>query len=99
CGQHYYVHFLKDLDFTGSKPGGGDAVEKRSFWPALDRAHGGKRIVLLDRLVSAEDDDDPDDAPGRTVAMFFCRLCGAGHPESRDRCDGCGASGGLVRLF
>lgn len=99
CGQHYFVHFLKDFDFKGPKPGGGDAVEDRSFWPALEATHGGKRVVLLDRLVSADEDDDPDDAPGRTVALHFCRRCGAGHPEPRDRCDGCGASGALVRLF
>ena len=99
CGQHYYVTFLKDFEFTGKAPGGGEAGSKASWWEPLDEVHGGKRVVLMDRLIG--DDDEDDDAPshGRTAPLNFCRHCGAAHPKSEARCLHCGKSGTTVQLF
>ena len=47
CGQHYYIAFLKDFIFTGRHPGGGEAGGGSHWWPSLEEAHGGKRVVLL----------------------------------------------------
>ena len=47
CGQHYYIAFLKDFIFTGRQPGGGEAGGGSHWWPSLEEAHGGKRVVLL----------------------------------------------------
>ena len=61
CGQHYFVHWVKDLQFTGPRPGGGDAEGEARFWAALDEKHDGHRVVLLDRLITEEADDAPAD--------------------------------------
>lgn len=95
CGQHYFVHFVKDFSFTKEAPTGGDAVDDRVFWPRLDATLGGRRVVLLDSLISATEDDD---MPVETHPVFLCRTCGALHPEERDRCDGCGSLSPLVHL-
>lgn len=99
CGQHYFAHSLSDFSFTGTEPGGGEAVDTRRVWRSLDAKSGGRRAVLLDRLVAADDDDDADVAPRHTRQVFLCRHCGAVHPGELDRCDACGESGALVRLF
>ena len=63
CGQHYFVHHVRDFTFTDRAPGGGEAVENRVIWRPLEEQLGGDRIVFLDRLVvDATDDDDDDDA-------------------------------------
>ncbi|MFQ5792984.1 MAG: helicase-related protein, partial [Acidobacteriota bacterium] len=54
-------------------------------------------VVLVDRLVASDDDDEED--PGRTHPVFLCPFCGALHPEELSRCDGCGREGKLVRLL
>lgn len=97
CGQHYYVHFVADFTFTGRAPGGGEAIDDRVVWRPLEEKSGGKRVVLLDRLVS--DDAEDDDEPRNTAAVFLCRRCGALHPGLRERCDGCGEALPLVGLF
>ncbi len=103
CGQHYFPHFVADLVFTGDVPGGGEAIDDRRFWSPLEEPLGGRRVVLVDRLISQEDTDYVDaDAPGlvrRGVPVYFCRACGALHPQEMPRCDGCGVEGELVRLF
>lgn len=91
CGQHYFVHHVADFSFTGKAPGGGQAVEERVVWQRLDAKAGGSRVVLLDRLVS--DEDEEEEEPRNTAAVFLCRWCGALHPKGRERCDGCGRSG------
>jgi len=96
CGQHYFVHWVRDLKVTPDGLGGGEATVSGRFWQPLDEAQDGCRVVLLDRLIA---DDDDDAEPSRTQAVFLCRSCGALHPEEVKRCDGCGRPGPPVRLF
>jgi ribosomal protein L40E/SOS-response transcriptional repressor LexA len=98
CGQHYFVAFLKDFDFTGRRPGGGEATGNGSFWLPLEEAQGGRRVVLLDRIVGGSDDEDLE-AHERTAALHFCRRCGAAHPEVVSRCRHCGAVGETILLY
>ena len=99
CGQHYFLAFLKDFEFLGKTPGGGEAGPAGSFWPRLEPAHGGKRVVLFDALIGAGDDEE-DDAPvhARTAPLHFCRRCGAAHPAPVPRCLSCGSLDAAVRL-
>jgi len=112
CGQHYFIHHVKDFTFTDRIPGGGEAVENRIIWRPLEEPLGGARVVLLDRLVvDATDDDGPDEdqeehpapqprlIPRNSVPLYFCRLCGTLHAERVEQCDGCGSPGPLVELY
>jgi len=102
CGQHYFVTFLKDFTFTGRAPEGGDATGNDSCWEPLEQAQGGKRVVLVDRLISGDEgagDDDDLEASERTATVFLCRLCGAVHPSDVSMCLHCGQTGKLVKLF
>ena len=110
CGQHYFVHHVRDFTFTDRAPGGGEAVENRVIWRPLEEQLGGDRVVLLDRLVvDATDDDDDDGAPPpqpqlrapprNSVPLYFCRYCGTMHAARIAQCDGCGKQGPLVELF
>lgn len=99
CGQHYFVSFLKDFEFTRKLPGGGEAAGETSFWEPLAEAQGGKRVVLLDRIIGGSGDDDGLDEHERTAPLHFCRNCGAAHPESVSRCLHCGAAGESVALY
>jgi hypothetical protein len=38
CGQHYFVSYLKDFEFSGKIPGGGEAAGDTSFWQPLEEA-------------------------------------------------------------
>lgn len=98
CGQHYFVAFLKDFDFTGRRPGGGEATGDGSFWLTLEEAQGGRRVVLLDRIVGGSEDEDLDEHE-RTATLHFCRRCGAAHPGVVSRCRHCGAAGETVVLY
>ncbi len=97
CGQHYFVTHLKDFEFTAKAPGGGEAGLDGSFWPRLDEALGGKRVVLFDRLIGAGDEED-DSPSERTAPLSFCRDCGAAHPSPVTSCRDCGSSSATVRL-
>lgn len=98
CGQHYFEHHVKDFQFTAERTGGGDASGDSHVWPCLDATLGGVRVVLLDKLVSTDEEDDDD--PARTAEVFFCRHCGALHPTAKKQCEGgCGTPGELVRLL
>ena len=102
CGQHYFVTFLKDFEFTRKRPGGGEASGTGSFWEPLAEAQGGRRVVLLDRIIGGSGDDDTEnelDDHKRTALLHFCRSCGAGHPEEAHRCLGCGAAGEMTGLY
>ncbi len=57
CGQHYFVHHVEDFEYTDAAPRGGRAEGESAHWPALDEAHGGRRMILVDRIVGGEDDD------------------------------------------
>jgi hypothetical protein len=96
CGQHYFVHHVADLQVTPQGLQGGEAVDERRVWRALDATNGGTRVVLLDRLIGAEDGDDD---PVHTQEVFVCRVCGAIHPHQVARCDTCGRESPLVRLL
>ena len=98
CGQHYFLSFLKDFDFSGNEPQGGQLNEKGSkFWEALDESNGGNRVVLIDKLVS-QDDEQTDSLP-RTAGVSFCRHCGTAHPIGSHLCCGCGSAAEQVRLY
>jgi ATP-dependent helicase YprA (DUF1998 family) len=97
CGQHYFIHFVSDFSFTGRAPGGGEAVEDRVVWKPLEQKSGGSRVVLLDRLISEEEEDGEE--PRNTATMYLCRHCGTLHPQRHEHCDGCGAAGALVELL
>jgi len=97
CGQHYFVAFLKDFEFAGKAPGGGEAEGDGSYWEPLEESHGGCRVVMTDRIVGGSDDEGIED-DRRTAALHFCRHCGAAHPESVIRCLNCSATGEMVEL-
>jgi hypothetical protein len=96
CGQHYFEHHAAGWEFVAKAPGGGEAVEERCVWRPQDASTGGKRLVVTDTVISA---DDGDDDPPKTARVHFCRACGAVHPQGRDRCDACAAQGRLVELI
>jgi SOS-response transcriptional repressor LexA len=95
CGQHYFIHYVADFSFTERSPGGGEAIGERRIWRSLDRNLGGHRVVLVDRVIGAQDDDED---PPRTAPVFLCRACGTLHPDGVERCDACGEAG-PVRLL
>ena len=98
CGQHYFIAHLKDFSFTGSAPSGGDAGADGTYWEALAENQGGKRLVLVDRLIGASDDEDaPPQA--RTAPLHFCRHCGTAHPDAVSRCRHCGETSPTVQLW
>jgi len=99
CGQHYYVTALKDFDFTGRVPSGGEAVPSGgSYWEPLEEAQGGMRVVLVDRVVGGPDDQDLDQHD-RLAAVYLCRYCGALHAADQGRCLHCGAVTPKVKLY
>lgn len=112
CGQHYFLHHVQDFQFTEKRPSGGQAVGVGSVWRKLDPTLGGKRLVLLDRLV-VDDEPDEEDAsagiPRNTAPVFLCRYCGALHPgpapgaptsyTAPPRCLDCQRPGSLALLY
>jgi ATP-dependent helicase YprA (DUF1998 family)/SOS-response transcriptional repressor LexA len=95
CGQHYYFHFVNDLHVTGNGLEGGECVGATRFWRPLEESLGGARVVLVDRLVSLDEDDDQS---ARAWEIFLCRWCGALHEIVQGRCDSCGRQDELVKL-
>ena len=98
CGQHYYIAHLADFEFTAKSPGGGEAAGDGSCWLPLDETRGGCRVVLSDRIIGGDDDDSISEHD-RTAPLYFCRKCGAAHPEQGSRCLACGVVGGRVELY
>ena len=98
CGQHYFLTFLKDFDYSAKAPQGGQLSDQGSqYWEALDETNGGQRVVLVDKLVS-QDEEQTESQP-RTAPISICRHCGTGHPPGTALCCGCGSSSEQVRLF
>ncbi len=97
CGQHYFVTFLRDFEFFGRAPGGGDADGDGSYWEPLEEAQGGRRVVMTDRIVGGSDDEAIEDDL-RTAALYFCCHCGAAHPAAVTRCLQCSALGESIEL-
>ena len=81
CGQHYYVAFLKDFTFTGKRPGGGEAGSAGSWWEPLDETLGGRRVVLVDRLIGASDDEDDEAEEHPAARRRAAPPLGAARPE------------------
>jgi ATP-dependent helicase YprA (DUF1998 family) len=99
CGQHYYVSWLKDFEFTGTEPAGGQLAEGgKAYWQSLDKDHGGKRAVFLDQVISQEEADDLEEEKW-SANLFICRHCGSAHQEDGERCLSCGVEGPLVQLY
>ena len=99
CGQHYFVTFLKDFQFTGTTPGGGQlADEGDTYWEPLESTHGGQRLVLVDQVISQQADDDLTEE-NWSHPLYLCRHCGAAHIAEISRCRNCGALSPPVRLF
>ena len=99
CGQHYFVTFLKDFTFTASKPGGGNASPSGPWWERLDEQAGGKRVLVTDRLIGADETDDDTPPHKRTAPLAFCRRCGAAHASAQSSCSACGRLGPLLELL
>lgn len=99
CGQHYYTSYLKDFQFTKAKPDGGQLADGgAAYWEALDGNHGGKRVVLVDQIISQDEDEDLDDVQ-RTHPLYFCRYCGSAALDQFSRCSGCGSVSAPVKLY
>ena len=98
CGQHYFLAHLKDFEFFGKTPGGGEAGPAGLCWPRLEPALGGKRVVVFDSLIGAGDEEEGGAPHARTAPLHFCRRCGAAHPQSVGRCLSCGSLTATVEL-
>ena len=98
CGQHYFTAFLKDFDFIGKLPGGGESAGESNYWEPLEKTQGGRRVVLLDRIAGGSDDEDLEEED-KVSPIFFCRKCGAAHPGDVGRCLHCGTPGPMVMLY
>lgn len=97
CGQHYYEHALAHFHYTGDFPSGGNAAGEDVYWESVDEAHEGTRVVLLDRLIS-EDEEEPEEDHPKLADLHLCRRCGTAHAASVERCLSCGHEGASLRL-
>lgn len=98
CGQHYFIHFLKDFEFAGDAPGGGEMSEGIGiYWQNGTPEEGARRVILLDKPIYAKDDGDVGDE--NLAPVYFCRHCGALHEKNVAHCAGCGAVTPLVQLY
>ncbi len=99
CGQHYFETWLKDFTFTGKEPEGGQLDDNGNvWWQAMAKATGGKRAVLVDRVICLDDDDDLEHHD-RLEGMYFCRHCGSAFREEVSKCPGCGSMDKPVKLY
>lgn len=99
CGQHYYVAWLKDFIFKGERPEGGQIAENgQCYWEALNKDHGGKRAVLVDRIISQEEEAELEEE-NWSALTYLCRHCGSAHEEDTGRCQHCGAQTPLIKLY
>lgn len=98
CGQHYFEHWASDFKLSGIRVEGGLALDgDRQFWEACDEANGGKRLILIDRLIAQDEDDDSQ--PHRTEEVFLCRACGGVHSHPEKACKGCGRKDTLLKIY
>jgi ATP-dependent helicase YprA (DUF1998 family) len=99
CGQHYFVTYLKDFEFSKAEPEGGQLAEGgHCYWEALDKDHGGRRLLVVDQIISKEEDADLEEEAW-SYPLYFCRHCGSAHPDQPGRCQHCGNTTSPVRLF
>lgn len=99
CGQHYYVAFLKDFTFIGTQPEGGQISESGTiYWEKLEQQNGGARVVLLDQVISREEDEDLAQE-NWAAELYFCVHCGSAHAATVGRCQHCGSLADPLKLF
>lgn len=102
CGQHYFGHQLLDFELVGNTPGGGNADGDSHFWDPAKEGEDADRVVLVDRLIFDESDEDERNALNdskRAVPLHLCRFCGTAHPTPGARCVGCGRQDARVPLY
>ncbi len=99
CGQHYFPHWVSDLELSSRGPGGGEAVGQGTVWEPLAEENGGSRVVLFDRLAGQEDDEEEADDPRKCHRMFLCRGCGTLHSLGGEVCGKCGRQGRLIAVW
>ncbi len=98
CGQHYFIAFLKDFSFTGNVPEGGETSSTGPWWSSKEETLGGKRVVLVDKLIGESDEDEDTSPHAKMAPLYFCRRCGTAHLETQSRCLCCGYENGTVQL-
>lgn len=98
CGQHYFEHALADFEYTSRAPGGGKAEGTEVYWEAMDPAQGGVRVLLVDRLISSEEEGTDEDHP-KLATIFLCRECGGAHGDAGEICLACGRTGSRLPLL
>jgi hypothetical protein len=103
CGQHYYIHFLYDFSFISADGPVGGVLSEHGvhYWEPekpseMERDAG--RIILVDRVISNEDDDDLDER-NWSAPLYFCRYCGAAHIQEGKSCQACGEKSNLIRMY
>ncbi len=71
CGQHYYESHLQDFALLKGAPQGGDLVGELRVWKHLAAELDGDRILLVDRLIASqdEDEDEGDEAVADTAEV------------------------------
>lgn len=102
CGQHYFGHHLLDFELIGKAPDGGNAHGDSFYWDSAGEGDDGSRVVLVDRLIfdeSEEDDDNVLDDSKKVASLHVCRFCGTAYPTDGDRCVGCGRQDARVQLY
>lgn len=100
CGQHYFIHFIKDFHISKNELKGGEILGDNVKWESLSQSRSGNRIILLDKLISFEEEDDNEemDIPS-TKELYLCRVCGCAHYQNTTSCLSCGIQDKLVKLF
>ena len=117
CGQHYYETSVKDFGLlAGSKggPTGGDRVGDLRVWESVPEEVGGRRALLVDRLVVRPDEEEGDDEVDedgdalppsghdydhqRLHPLFVCSHCGSLQEARSEACGACGTQGTLVAV-
>jgi len=115
CGQHYFETSVNDFGLAyGSHggPTGGDLVGTTAVWEQVPIESGGCRVLFVDHLVTAEDEEEDFDdlnedgevvVSERDVAghprlhpMFVCRRCGSLQEENSNECIACRARDAMV---
>ena len=114
CGQHYYEAWVKNFKLGPKRtalPDGGDLKGTIRVWEHLAEELEGSRVLLIDRLVVAQDEDDDAqeelDFGGvgpeihelehrRLAPMWVCSHCGALQVLGPGTCAACGTGGAMV---
>jgi len=84
CGQHYFSHHVGDFKFFDKQPEGGQLTEHRVIWKPLSSERGGDRVILLDKLVTDDEniEDYTDDFLSSHSSEQDARTTGVGASRS-----------------